>query len=77
MLLDIATSLDKLVWHASTDAGNSLVLGRLERCALAFAWCRYGPAALDGMSQKVVELCISPDLISPDTVGDYELTASA
>jgi len=36
-----------------------------------------GQQRVDGMSQKVVELCISPDLISPDTEGDYELPAGA
>lgn len=36
-----------------------------------------GQQRVDGMSQKVVELCISPDLISPDSEGDYELPADA
>jgi energy-coupling factor transporter ATP-binding protein EcfA2 len=53
-----------------SSGGWKDVLSRLP-CAVT------GQQRVDGMSQKVMELCISPDLISPDTEGDYELPAGA
>lgn len=36
-----------------------------------------GQQRVDGMSQKVVELCLTEELISPDSDGEYELPEAA
>lgn len=44
---------------------------------LAFEPAIIGQQRVDGMSQKVVELCLADELIAPDFDGGYELPAAA
>lgn len=53
-----------------SSGGWKDVLARLPSAA-------FGQQRVDGMSQKVVELCIPTELIFPDSEGGYELPEAA
>lgn len=57
--------------------GTPWFSGGLKDVLLRLPGAVMGQQRVDGMSQKVVELCLTADLISPDFDGEYELPAAA
>lgn len=79
------TSRWKLVVATSdTNRGMCLLMqgtpwssGGLKDVLLRLPGAVVGQQRVDGMSQKVVELCLTEELISPDSDGEYELPEAA
>lgn len=57
--------------------GTPWSLGGLKDVLLRLPGASIGQQRVDGMSQKVVELCLSKELVKPDVNGDYELPDAA
>lgn len=57
--------------------GTSWSSGGLKDVLLRLPGAIVGQQRVDGMSQKVVELCLTEDLVSPDSDGEYELPEAA
>ncbi|MYM71644.1 nucleoside triphosphate hydrolase [Duganella sp. FT134W] len=57
--------------------GTPWSLGGLKDVLLRLPGASIGQQRVDGMSQKVVELCFSKELVKPDVNGDYELPDAA